>query len=114
MIGRHTIMHRVQKYERRGAIRRHRHLGAARLFFAAADPTRLKILVHLARTGKACVTDIAREFGMSVASVSHHLRILQECRCLKTVRMAKMICYQFVPNPFTTLVLDFIKRSKAL
>ncbi len=105
-------MHRVQKYKRRGALRRHRHLGVARLFFAAADPTRLQILLHLERRGEACVSDIAAELGMGVAAVSHHLRILQECRCLKTVRVAKMICYQFVPNPFTKLVLDFLKMQK--
>ena len=107
-------MHRVQKYHRQGTIRRHRNLGAARLFFAAADPTRLKILLLLERRGEACVTDIALELGMGVATISHHLRILQECRCLKTVRQARMICYQFVPNPFTKLVLSFLRKGQAV
>lgn len=109
-----TVMHRVQRYQRSGALRRHRYLGVARLFFAAADPTRLRILLCLERRGEACVSDIASELGMGVAAVSHHLRILQECQCLKTVRMAKMICYQFVPNPFTKFVLSFLKKNHAI
>ncbi len=103
-------MYRVQRIRRGAEARRQRYLGAARLFFAVADPARISILLHLERSGEACVSDLARALGKSVAAVSYHLRLLQECRCLKTVRMQKMICYQFVPNPFTKLVLEFLRN----
>lgn len=86
---------------------RFRHL--ARLFFSAADPVRIQILGLLAERGEACVTDLADELGMSVPAVSHHLQILRECRCLKTIRMGRMACYRFVPNAFTKFVTDHLR-----
>lgn len=97
---------------RRGnRVRRKRYFDAARLFFAAADPVRLEIMARLSERGEACVSELAEEFDMSVAAVSHHLQILEECRCLKTVRSGKMICYEFMPNSFTRLVMDYLQTN---
>lgn len=102
-------MHTVQEVRRGNQVRRERFRGLARLFFAAADPARIRILLILAERGEACVSELAGELGMSVAAVSHHLQILRECRCLKTIRMGKMICYRFVPNRFTTFVIAQVR-----
>lgn len=107
-------MYRIQRVRRGAEVHKQRYLGPARLFFAVADPTRIKILLYLSRSGEVCVSDLAEELGIGLAAISYHLRILQECRCLKTVRMRKMICYQFVPNPFTKLVLSFLKKEPTL
>jgi DNA-binding transcriptional ArsR family regulator len=48
-----------------------------RLFRALADPTRRRLLSHLA-LGPAKVTDLARPFRMSLPAVSKHLKILEE------------------------------------
>lgn len=103
-----STMHTVQSVRRGPRLRQERFLGLARLFFAAADPARIRILRTLQRRGEACVSDLADELEMSVPAVSHHLRILRECRCLKTVRMGRMVCYQFVPNAFTKFVTDYL------
>lgn len=47
-----------------------------RTFAALADPTRRRILEHLAR-GEHCVTDLARPHAMSLPAVSKHLRVLE-------------------------------------
>jgi DNA-binding transcriptional ArsR family regulator len=41
---------------------------------ALAEPTRLRIVHHLMIRGPACVTELARERGIAIAMVSHHLR----------------------------------------
>src|SRR5580698_6976299 len=45
-------------------------------FAALADPTRRRILKHLAG-GDRCVTDLARPYAMSLPAVSKHLRVLE-------------------------------------
>src|SRR6202000_1044519 len=47
-----------------------------RTFGALADPTRRRILEHLA-DGDRCVTDLARPYSMSLPAVSKHLRVLE-------------------------------------
>jgi DNA-binding transcriptional ArsR family regulator len=47
-----------------------------RTFAALADPTRRRILEHLAH-GDRCVTDLARPYAMSLPAVSKHLRVLE-------------------------------------
>jgi len=48
-----------------------------RTFAALADPTRRRILEHLA-LGDRCVTDLARPYRMSLPAVSKHLRVLEK------------------------------------
>ncbi|MEK7108565.1 MAG: metalloregulator ArsR/SmtB family transcription factor [Patescibacteria group bacterium] len=105
-------MHTVQAVKRGNRIVEQRFRGLARLFFAVADPTRIRILLTLQRRDEACVTDLADELGISVAAVSHHLRILRECRCLQTIRMGKMICYRFIPNAFTKFVIGRLRDQE--
>jgi DNA-binding transcriptional ArsR family regulator len=45
-------------------------------FAALADPTRRRILRHLAQ-GDRCVTDLARPYSISLPAVSKHLRVLE-------------------------------------
>src|SRR5207249_11351029 len=48
-----------------------------RTFAALADPTRRRILAHLAH-GDRRVTDLARPHDMSLPAVSKHLRVLEK------------------------------------
>jgi DNA-binding transcriptional ArsR family regulator len=47
------------------------------IFTAIADPTRRR-LVDLLREGERNVTELAREFAVSVPAISQHLRLLRE------------------------------------
>jgi DNA-binding transcriptional ArsR family regulator len=53
-----------------------------RTFAALADPTRRRILAHLAR-GDKCVTHLAKPHAMSLPAVSKHLRVLENAGLLR-------------------------------
>jgi DNA-binding transcriptional ArsR family regulator len=56
-----------------------------RTFGALADPTRRRILEHLAG-GDRCVTDLARPYSMSLPAVSKHLRVLERAGLVRRRR----------------------------
>ena len=56
-----------------------------RTFGALADPTRRRILEHLAG-GDHCVTDLARPYRMSLPAVSKHLRVLENAGLVRRKR----------------------------
>src|SRR6266568_4746001 len=60
-----------------------------RTFAALADPTRRRILAHLAR-GNRCVTDLARPYAMSLPAVSKHLRVLEKAGLLRRRRYGRV------------------------
>lgn len=86
-------------------------LEAARVLFAAlSDKSRLKIL-HALRTGEElCVCDVAHVLGMSVSSVSHHLRKLRDVKILKYRNDGKMAYYS-LRNPVVATLLDGALRA---
>jgi len=60
-----------------------------RTFAALADPTRRRILEHLAG-GDRCVTDLARPYRMSLPAVSKHLRVLESAGLVRRKRDGRM------------------------
>lgn len=105
-------MHTTHAIRKFGRIRPELFHSIARLFFSCGDPARVRILLLLAKRGEVCVTDLAEELELGMATVSHHLRILRECRCVKTIKSGRMVCYQFVPNVFTKFLITLTKSGK--
>ncbi|MBI2867785.1 MAG: helix-turn-helix transcriptional regulator [Chloroflexi bacterium] len=64
----------------------------AEAFGALADPSRVKIIYSLLE-GERCVGDLARALGLSVSSVSQHLRLLRTLRWAKNRRQGRMVFY---------------------
>ena len=60
-----------------------------RTFAALADPTRRRILEHLAH-GDRCVTDLARPYSMSLPAVSKHLRVLENAGLIRRRRKGRV------------------------
>src|SRR5438477_12603394 len=60
-----------------------------RTFAALADPTRRRILAHLAQ-GDRRVTDLARPHDMSLPAVSKHLRVLEKAGLLRRRRYGRV------------------------
>ena len=60
-----------------------------RTFAALADPTRRRILAHLAR-GDKCVTRLARPHAMSLPAVSKHLRVLENAGLIRRKRYGRV------------------------
>jgi DNA-binding transcriptional ArsR family regulator len=69
-----------------------------RTFAALADPTRRRILAHLAH-GDRCVTDLARPYRMSLPAVSKHLRVLEKAGLLRRRRYGRVHEMQLEAEP---------------
>jgi DNA-binding transcriptional ArsR family regulator len=72
--------------------------GLDRTFAALADPTRRRILAHLAR-GDECVTRLARPHAMSLPAISKHLRVLEEAGLLRRRRYGRVHTLQLEAKP---------------
>jgi DNA-binding transcriptional ArsR family regulator len=60
-----------------------------RTFAALADPTRRRILAHLAR-GNQHVTHLAKPHAMSLPAISKHLRVLEKAGLLRRRRYGRV------------------------
>jgi len=69
-----------------------------RTFAALADPTRRRILEHLAH-GDRCVTDLARPYAMSLPAVSKHLRILENAGLVSRRRRGRVHSLKLEAQP---------------
>jgi DNA-binding transcriptional ArsR family regulator len=69
-----------------------------RTFAALADPTRRRILAHLA-CGDRCVTHLARPHAMSLPAVSKHLRVLEKAGLLRRRRYGRVHEMQLDAKP---------------
>ena len=69
-----------------------------RTFAALADPTRRRILAHLAR-GDKCVTHLARPHAMSLPAVSIPLRVLENAGLLRRRRYGRVHEMQLEARP---------------
>jgi DNA-binding transcriptional ArsR family regulator len=69
-----------------------------RTFAALADPTRRRILAHLAR-GDRCVTHLAKPHAMSLPAVSKHLRVLEKAGLLRRRRYGRIHEMQLDAKP---------------
>ena len=67
-------------------------------FAALADPTRRRILAHLAR-GERRVTDLARPHAMSLPAISKHLRVLEKAGLLRRRRYGRVHQMQLDAKP---------------
>ena len=69
-----------------------------RAFAALADPTRRRILAHLAQ-GNNRVTHLARRHDMSLPAVSKHLRVLEKAGLLRRRRYGRVHEMQLDAKP---------------
>jgi DNA-binding transcriptional ArsR family regulator len=65
----------------------------ARMFKALSDETRMKIIYALCREDELCVCDVAHIIGSTVATASHHLRLLKQMGLAKYRKEGKMVFY---------------------
>ena len=61
-----------------------------------SDPTRLRLLFCLHRTGGLCVTDLADAVAMSTSSTSHALRLMRERGWVRARRTGRTVVYELV------------------
>jgi DNA-binding transcriptional ArsR family regulator len=64
-------------------------------FRALADPMRIRILNLLANNDNpVCVCEIVKHFPIQQPSISHHLKILRDCRFVLTERRGTFMYYR--------------------
>ena len=73
------------------------------LFKTMADPTRMKILLALARE-EMCVCDLAAFLGVSESAVSHQLRTLRQMKIVSNRRQGAILYYRLSDNHISQLV----------
>src|SRR6266511_815125 len=78
------------------------------LFRALADPTRRRILELLAE-GDRTAGDIAEQFPIAFATVSHHLGVLKAAGLVATERQGQFIRYRLNTTVFQEVVRYFMK-----
>lgn len=76
---------------------------ASQLFSALGDSERLKILEYLSR-GEACVSELAEFFQESISTISHRLKLLQNCRVVSRRRSGKHIYYSLQDEHIKILI----------
>ncbi len=67
---------------------------------ALADPTRFGILQSIATSGEQCCGDLAKQFPITQATCSQHLKILAEASLVTMRREGQFNYYTFVPTTF--------------
>jgi len=79
-------------------------VGTAQLLKALADATRLKIAYALVQEEELCVCDVANIIGSSMATASHHLRLLRNMRLAKYRKEGKLVFYSLDDDHIRQLV----------
>ena len=77
-------------------------------FRALADPTRRRIL-ELLRNGDLAAGDIAAEFPIAWASVSHHLQILKDAGLVLARRDGQFIRYSLNTTVFQDVIQHLLE-----
>lgn len=77
--------------------------GLAQLFKALADETRVKIALALIKE-ELCVCDVANLVGTSVATASHHLRLLRNMGLAKHRKEGKLVFYSLDDHHVATIL----------
>lgn len=75
----------------------------SRFFKALGDPTRLRIVLALAR-GEMCVCDLAAYLRISESAVSHQLRKLRDLALVRSRREGQVLYYSLDDEHVATLV----------
>jgi DNA-binding transcriptional ArsR family regulator len=74
------------------------------VFRAIADPTRRRILDHLARREDS-VLELAKDFDISLPAVSQHLKVLRRAELVQAERHGRQIVYRLNAPPLRGVAL---------
>jgi ArsR family transcriptional regulator, lead/cadmium/zinc/bismuth-responsive transcriptional repressor len=89
-------------------------LTVARMFKALSDDTRMKIAYSLCTEDELCVCDVANIIGSSVATASHHLRLLKNMGITKYRKEGKLVFYSLDDEHVRQLMMLAMAHSKEI
>lgn len=87
--------------------------GVAKMLKALADETRLKIVLALYKGEELCVCDAANIVGSTVATASHHLRLLRNMGIASYRKEGKLAFYSIKDTHIKQLLeVMFTEKEK--
>lgn len=87
-------------------------LSVAKIFKALADDTRVKIAYALSLENELCVCDVANIVGCTMATASHHLRLLRNLGLAKYRKEGKLVFYALDDDHVKQLIQLALLHSK--
>jgi DNA-binding transcriptional ArsR family regulator len=79
------------------------HADINRIFYALGDPTRRAIVERLSKRGPLSATALAEPIGITVTAVTQHLRVLEDCRLVRTEKVGRVRSCRVEPAGFSAL-----------
>jgi ArsR family transcriptional regulator, lead/cadmium/zinc/bismuth-responsive transcriptional repressor len=86
--------------------------GAAKIFKALSDDTRMKIAYALSLEKELCVCDVANIVSSTTATASHHLRLLRNMGLAKYRKEGKLVYYSLDDDHVRSLIKIAIAHHK--
>ncbi len=84
----------------------------AQIFKVLADHTRLKVAYALCDEDELCVCDVANIIGSTMATASHHLRLLRNMGIAKYRKEGKLVFYSLEDAQLKQLIRLAIEHQK--
>lgn len=81
---------------------------------ALADETRLKIVLALCQSDELCVCDVANIVECTVATASHHLRLLRNLDIASYRKDGKLAFYSLTDEHIKQLVVTMFKNDSSV
>lgn len=85
----------------------------AALFNLLGDPSRCKMVLALSKSRELCVCDLSEIVGLSLPTVSHHLRKLREQGLVSSRREGKLMFYR-LDDEATRTLLELAEAREAV
>ena len=79
------------------------HVDVNRVFYALGDPTRRAIVERLSKRGPLSATALAEPIGVTVTAVTQHIRVLEECRLVRSEKIGRVRSCRIEPAGFSAL-----------
>ncbi|MFB5763236.1 ArsR/SmtB family transcription factor [Paenibacillus medicaginis] len=84
----------------------------AKIFKVLADDTRMKVAFALCQEDELCVCDVANIIGSTVATASHHLRLLRNMGLANYRKEGKLVFYSLDNEHVKRLIMFALEHGE--
>ncbi|CAM4452045.1 metalloregulator ArsR/SmtB family transcription factor [Paenibacillus phoenicis] len=102
--------HKVNRVKEK--LNRHNFKDMTQIFKVLADHTRLKVAYALCDEDELCVCDVANIIGSTMATASHHLRLLRNMGIAKYRKEGKLVFYSLEDEQLKQMIRLAMKHQK--
>lgn len=102
--------HKVNRVKEK--LNKHDFQDMTQVFKVLADHTRLKVAYALCDEDELCVCDVANIIGSTMATASHHLRLLRNMGIAKYRKEGKLVFYSLEDEQIKQMLRVAIEHQK--